>query len=41
MPNLTALENVELAQQVCPNALNPREVLEQVGLKERMNNFTA
>ena len=41
MPNLTALENVELAQQVCPNALNPREVLEQVGLKERMNNFPA
>ena len=41
MPNLTALENVELAQQVCPNALNPREVLEQVGLKEKMNNFPA
>ena len=41
MPNLTALENVELAQQVCPNALDPREVLEQVGLKERMNNFPA
>ncbi len=41
MPNLTALENVELAQQVCPNALNPREVLEKVGLKNRMNNFPA
>lgn len=41
MPNLTALENVELAQQVCPNALNPRDVLEQVGLKDRMNNFPA
>ena len=41
MPNLTALENVELAQQVCPNALNPREVLEKVGLKDRMNNFPA
>lgn len=41
MPNLTALENVELAQQVCDNALDPREVLEQVGLKERMNNFPA
>lgn len=41
MPNLTALENVELAQQVCPNALDPRQVLEQVGLKERMNNFPA
>ena len=41
MPNLTALENVELAQQVCPNALDPREVLTQVGLAERMNNFPA
>lgn len=41
MPNLTALENVELAQQVCRHALNPREVLEQVGLKDRMNNFPA
>ncbi len=41
MPNLTALENVELAQQVCPNALNPRDVLEKVGLKDRMNNFPA
>ena len=41
MPNLTALENVELAQQVCPKALDPKEVLEQVGLKDRMNNFPA
>ena len=41
MPNLTALENVELAQQVCPNALNPRDVMAQVGLAERMNNFPA
>ena len=41
MPNLTALENVELAQQVCPHALDPREVLAQVGLRERMNNFPA
>lgn len=41
MPNLTALENVELAQQVCPNALDPREVLEQVGLSHRLNNFPA
>ena len=41
MPNLTALENVELARQVCPNALNPVEVLSQVGLSERMNNFPA
>lgn len=41
MHNLTALENVELAQQVCPNALDPREVMEQVGLKDRMDNFPA
>ncbi len=41
MPNLTALENVELAQQVCPHALDPREVLCQVGLEHRMNNFPA
>ena len=41
MPNLTALENVELAQQVCPKALNPREVMEQVGLGARLNNFPA
>ena len=41
MPNLTALENVELAQQVCPKALDPREVLRQVGLQDRMNNFPA
>ena len=41
MPNLTALENVELAQQVCKKALDPREVLRQVGLEERMNNFPA
>ena len=41
MPNLTALENVELARQVCPKALDPREVLRQVGLEDRMNNFPA
>ena len=41
MPNLTALENVELARQVCPRALDPVEVLRQVGLGERMNNFPA
>ena len=41
MPNLTALENVELAQQVCPRALDPRQVMEQVGLGGRMNNFPA
>ena len=36
MHNLTALENVELAEQVCPNALDPRAVMEQVGLADRM-----
>lgn len=41
MPNLTALENVELAQQVCPNALDPRDVMIQVGLQDRMGNFPA
>ncbi|MFA6755873.1 MAG: ABC transporter ATP-binding protein [Bacilli bacterium] len=39
MPNLTALENVELSVEVSKNALNPKKVLEQVGLKERINNF--
>jgi len=37
--NLTALENVELACQICPDSLNPKEILEQVGLSERMHNF--
>lgn len=37
--NLTALENVELARQICKNPLNGNEVLDLVGLKERMNNF--
>ena len=42
MPNLTALENVELAQQVCRGrALNPKTVMEQVGLGERLANFPA
>ncbi len=41
MPSLTALENVELARQVCKDALDPREVMEQVGLGERLDNFPA
>ena len=41
MPNLTALENVELAVQVCKDPLNPKEMLERVGLQDRMNNFPA
>ena len=41
MHNLTALENVELAQQVCSNALDPRKVMKEMGLGERMDNFPA
>lgn len=39
--NLTALENVELATQICQNPLDARAVLEEVGLGERMYNFPA
>lgn len=39
IPNLTALENVELATQIVKNAKNPEEVLKSVGLGERMYNF--
>lgn len=39
--NLTALENVELAAQICKEPLNPMEVLTDVGLKERSKNFPA
>jgi len=39
MHNLTALENVELAAQICRKPLNPAQVMEHVGLGERMNNF--
>ncbi len=41
IPNLTALENVELAVQICPEHLDPAQVLKQVGLEERSNNFPA
>ena len=41
VPNLTALENVELALQICKEPLDAKEVLKQVGLEERMNNFPA
>ena len=41
MPNLTALENIELATELNKNALNPRDILDKVGLKERMSNFPA
>ncbi|MCL2351845.1 MAG: ABC transporter ATP-binding protein [Firmicutes bacterium] len=39
MPNLTALENVELAAQICRSPLNPASVLGEVGLSERAGNF--
>ena len=41
MPNLTAIENVELATEISPNALPPKEVIELVGLKDRAHNFPA
>ncbi len=41
MQNLTALENVELAAQICRNPLDAAKVLSQVGLSDRMNNFPA
>ncbi len=37
--NLTALENVELATQICKKSLDPKKVLKSVGLENRMNNF--
>ena len=39
--NLTALENVELATQICKDPLDPKQVLADVGLAERMNSFPA
>ncbi|MCI5870294.1 MAG: ABC transporter ATP-binding protein [Dorea sp.] len=41
IPNLTALENVELALQICKNPMDAGQVLEEVGLGERLNNFPA
>ena len=41
VPNLTALENVELALQICRDPLDAKEVLEDVGLGDRLNNFPA
>lgn len=37
--NLTALENIELACQICPDSLDPKTILDQVGLSERRSNF--
>lgn len=39
--NLTTLENVELATQICKNPLDAETVLKQVGLEDRMDNFPA
>ena len=39
--NLTALENVELASEICQDSLDPKQVLEDVGLEDRMSNFPA
>ena len=41
MQNLTALENVELAMQICKDPMDPAEVLREVGLEDRMGNFPA
>ena len=41
IPNLTALENVEIASQLSKDPMNPSEVLAHVGLEARMNNFPA
>ena len=41
IPNLTAKENVELATQICKDALDVEETLREVGLAERMHNFPA
>ena len=39
--NLTALENVSLATQICDNPMDPATALKHVGLEDRMNNFPA
>ena len=41
VPNLTALENVELALQICRDPLDANEVMEDVGLGDRLNNCPA
>lgn len=41
IPNLTALENVEIATQICQNAMDAREALRLVGLEARAQNFPA
>ena len=39
MPNLTALENIEIAAEICKEPLDSKEVLVSVGLEKRMGNF--
>lgn len=39
--NLTAIENVELATEICKDSLNPKDVLKKVGLENREKNFPA
>ena len=41
VPNLTALENVELASQICPDHFDPADTLHTVGLGDRLSNFPA
>ncbi len=41
IPNLTALENVEIAAKLCPDSLDAAAVLKEVGLEDRMGNFPA
>ncbi|NEG69878.1 ABC transporter ATP-binding protein [Bifidobacterium choloepi] len=41
VPNLTALENVELASQICANPFDPADTLRKVGLGDRLDNFPA
>ena len=41
VPNLTALENVELALQICKDPMNAEQVMRDVGLANRMKNFPA
>ena len=41
VPNLTALENVQLAAQICPDSLDAEETLSKVGLADRLANFPA
>ncbi|EGC82620.1 ABC transporter ATP-binding protein [Anaerococcus prevotii] len=39
IPNLTAIENVEIASEISSNPLDPEETLKEVGLSHRLNNF--